>query len=333
MPAFPNVNIDLISGMVGETWDNWRDSVRRTIELSPDSVTIYQMELPFNTVYSQDMLGQRIETPVADWPTKRAWLDYAFDEFLAAGYAVSSAYTVVKDKGKVNFSYRDNLWRGQRSVGDRRGQLRARVGRALSESARLAGVCRRVGAGRVAVAPRHAADAAAASDPRDDFAIEDGPARCRLFPPQIRRRNCRAMARCLAAASGRGLFGNRRRHDPPDPRRPAECRRPAAGIFRAGAARRAVYVSAFGVFCKIPCATGSASVSATHKPEAPAKGSASFATYKPEAPAKGRREWTLSFAGASDLCERTSGRAPRIYLNAAKLYTTDRYRNVAVSPR
>jgi oxygen-independent coproporphyrinogen-3 oxidase len=110
--GFPNVNIDLIAGMVGETWDNWRDNVRRTIELSPESVTIYQMELPFNTVYSRDILGNQIATPVADWPTKRAWVDYAFDEFLAHGYAVSSAYTVVKDRSKVNFSYRDNLWRG-----------------------------------------------------------------------------------------------------------------------------------------------------------------------------------------------------------------------------
>jgi coproporphyrinogen III oxidase-like Fe-S oxidoreductase len=110
--GFPNTNIDLISGMVGETGENWRETIRRTIELSPDSVTIYQMELPFNTVYSQDILGHRIETPVADWPTKRAWLDYAFDELLAAGYSISSAYTVVKDKSRVNFSYRDNLWRG-----------------------------------------------------------------------------------------------------------------------------------------------------------------------------------------------------------------------------
>ena len=109
---FPNVNIDLISGMVGETWDNWRDSVRRTIKLSPDSVTIYQMELPFNTVYSKDILGNQIETPVADWPTKRDWLNYAYDELQAAGYQISSAYTLVKNKQKVNFSYRDNLWRG-----------------------------------------------------------------------------------------------------------------------------------------------------------------------------------------------------------------------------
>jgi oxygen-independent coproporphyrinogen-3 oxidase len=110
--AFPNVNIDLIAGMVGETWDNWRDNIRRTIELSPESVTIYQMELPYNTVYSKDILGNQMETPVADWPTKRAWVSYAFDELAAAGYCVSSAYTMVKDPNKVNFSYRDNLWQG-----------------------------------------------------------------------------------------------------------------------------------------------------------------------------------------------------------------------------
>lgn len=109
---FPNVNIDLISGMVGETWENWRDCIRRTIELSPHSVTIYQMELPFNTVYSKDILGNKIQTPVADWPTKRSWVEYAFDEFAAAGYSVSSAYTVVKDSNKIGFSYRDNLWQG-----------------------------------------------------------------------------------------------------------------------------------------------------------------------------------------------------------------------------
>ena len=109
---FPNVNIDLIAGMVGETWDNWRDTVARTVDMSPDSVTIYQMELPFNTVYSRDMLGKQVESPVADWPTKRAWVDYAFDSLVAAGYGVSSAYTLVKDKSKVNFSYRDNLWHG-----------------------------------------------------------------------------------------------------------------------------------------------------------------------------------------------------------------------------
>jgi oxygen-independent coproporphyrinogen-3 oxidase len=108
---FPNTNIDLIAGMVGETSENWHDTIRRTIELAPDSVTIYQMELPFNTIYSRQILGGE-RSLVADWATKRAWVSEAFDRLLDAGYAISSAYTLVRDPGRVNFSYRDNLWHG-----------------------------------------------------------------------------------------------------------------------------------------------------------------------------------------------------------------------------
>jgi oxygen-independent coproporphyrinogen-3 oxidase len=110
--GFQNVNIDLIAGMVGDSDATWRHAIQQTLELGPDSVTIYQMELPFNTVYSKDILGNKIETPVADWPQKRAWVDYAFDQLASAGYSVSSAYTMVKNPAAVNFSYRDNLWRG-----------------------------------------------------------------------------------------------------------------------------------------------------------------------------------------------------------------------------
>ncbi len=110
--GFPNVNIDLISGMVGESWENWRDCVKKTIDLQPESVTIYQMELPFNTTYSKDILGNQVTTPVADWDTKRAWVDYAFDELATAGYHVSSAYTMIRDPNAISFSYRDNLWSG-----------------------------------------------------------------------------------------------------------------------------------------------------------------------------------------------------------------------------
>jgi len=85
---FPNTNIDLIAGMVGETDENWQETVRRAIELSPDSVTIYQMELPYNTVYSRDLLGNQKESPVADWPTKRRWVGEAFDALSAEGYAL-----------------------------------------------------------------------------------------------------------------------------------------------------------------------------------------------------------------------------------------------------
>lgn len=118
---FGQINIDLIAGMVGENWDNWRKCIKKTIELSPDSVTIYQMELPFNTVFSKELHLQPFpagtgeltrHSPVVDWPTKRAWVNYAFDELLAVGYEISSAYTLIKDRRRCRFVYRDSLWHG-----------------------------------------------------------------------------------------------------------------------------------------------------------------------------------------------------------------------------
>jgi len=109
--GFAQVNVDLISGMIGETWDSWRDTVQRTIDLDPDSVTIYQMELPFNTTYSKAILdGDGKGIPVANWDTKREWHNYAIEQFAEADYETSSAYTLVKKGRLKNFVYRDALW-------------------------------------------------------------------------------------------------------------------------------------------------------------------------------------------------------------------------------
>src|SRR5688572_19380174 len=111
--GFPQINIDLIAGMVEETDDNWKECVRKTIEMSPDSVTIYEMEIPYNTtIYKQMKAEGRLVAPVADWDTKRRWVDYAFRELEKAGYQVASAYTAVKDRARTKFIYRDRLWAG-----------------------------------------------------------------------------------------------------------------------------------------------------------------------------------------------------------------------------
>ena len=110
--GFPGTNVDLIAGMVGETDASWQATVEKTLALEPDSVTIYQMELPFNTVFVKDAKGEGCDVPVADWATKRRWVGEAFDRFLGRGYAVSSGYTLVRDPARVHFRYRDMLWEG-----------------------------------------------------------------------------------------------------------------------------------------------------------------------------------------------------------------------------
>jgi oxygen-independent coproporphyrinogen-3 oxidase len=117
--GFPQINIDLIAGMLGETEANWKNCIERTLALEPDSVTIYQMELPYNTTISGDLLkgtGQ-FEDPVAGWPTKRRWVQEAFAALERAGYYVGSAYTAVKNPAKTTFVYRDRLWEGADLLG------------------------------------------------------------------------------------------------------------------------------------------------------------------------------------------------------------------------
>jgi oxygen-independent coproporphyrinogen-3 oxidase len=115
--AFDQVNVDLISGMVGETWTTWQETVEKTIDLDTDSVTIYQMELPFNTVYSKTIREDEDVPVVANWETKRAWHNFAIEAFVAAGYEVASAYTLVKKDRNTSFVYRDALWNSADMIG------------------------------------------------------------------------------------------------------------------------------------------------------------------------------------------------------------------------
>jgi oxygen-independent coproporphyrinogen-3 oxidase len=117
--GFPQINIDLIAGMLGESDANWRACITRTLALEPDSVTIYQMELPYNTTISKDLLthGGQFADPVESWATKRRWVKEAFEALEHAGYHIGSAYTAVKDPAKTRFLYRDRLWQGADMVG------------------------------------------------------------------------------------------------------------------------------------------------------------------------------------------------------------------------
>jgi oxygen-independent coproporphyrinogen-3 oxidase len=111
--GFRQINVDLIAGMLNETDENWRQCVSKTLDIEPDCVTIYQMEIPYNTtIYHQMRENGQIVAPVADWPTKRAWAAYAFEQMERSGYTVTSAYTAVKDPDTYRFLYRDYLWRG-----------------------------------------------------------------------------------------------------------------------------------------------------------------------------------------------------------------------------
>jgi oxygen-independent coproporphyrinogen-3 oxidase len=115
--GFDWVNLDLMVGLIGETRAQWRDSVRQMIELSPDSVTIYQTEIPYNTQLYSDLKTNRLPGAVASWAEKRERLSYAFGKLNGAGYTVVNAYAAVKDPARHRFRYQDYLWHGHDMLG------------------------------------------------------------------------------------------------------------------------------------------------------------------------------------------------------------------------
>jgi coproporphyrinogen III oxidase-like Fe-S oxidoreductase len=75
------------------------------------------MELPYNTVISQEMLKEGIASPIAGWETKRRWLNYAFEQFQERGYQIASATVLTKTSKPCRFIYTDALWHGGDMIG------------------------------------------------------------------------------------------------------------------------------------------------------------------------------------------------------------------------
>ena len=104
--------------------------------MEPDSITIYQMELPYNTTISKDVLkglGQFTQ-PLATWATKRRWVKEAFASLQAAGYHIGSAYTAVRNPSKTTIHLHGPSLAGRRHGRARRRVLRSHQRRSRSES-------------------------------------------------------------------------------------------------------------------------------------------------------------------------------------------------------
>jgi oxygen-independent coproporphyrinogen-3 oxidase len=114
--GFAWINLDLMCGMIGETPEQWHHTLREVLKLSPDSVTIYQTEVPHNTQLYRDWRAGRIRE-LPSWETKRTRLLYGFHALERAGYTVVSAYNAVKEPEQHHFKYQDYLWRGTDMLG------------------------------------------------------------------------------------------------------------------------------------------------------------------------------------------------------------------------
>lgn len=111
--GFDEINVDLLAGLPGETLDSWRQTIDKVIELEPDCVTIYQMELTYNSrLYAAIQAGRSIRLP--SWVEKRRMVGEGFRALEQAGYVIGSGYMAIRHPDRWRFVYTvENYWHGQ----------------------------------------------------------------------------------------------------------------------------------------------------------------------------------------------------------------------------
>ncbi len=103
------VNIDLISGLEGETPEKWSYSVGRAISVDVPSITVYKMELYPNTDYYAGVREQTLHLPSDT--EEIAFMQHAIEKFEAANYLPWNWYTFTK-MGQYEHVYPKSQWRG-----------------------------------------------------------------------------------------------------------------------------------------------------------------------------------------------------------------------------
>lgn len=88
------VNIDLMSGLAGETQATWEHSVRRAIETGVNSITVYKTELYTNTAYYKEIRSDTLQLPDDD--QELLFMQHAFTELTQADYKPWSFFTFTR---------------------------------------------------------------------------------------------------------------------------------------------------------------------------------------------------------------------------------------------
>ncbi|NJO16164.1 MAG: radical SAM family heme chaperone HemW [Thioploca sp.] len=104
------VNIDLMSGLAGETMNTWKYSVKRALEIGVESITVYKTELYANTQYFKDLRNEKIILPTDEEEIEL--MRYAIAQFEEASYLPWCFFTFTKE-GKYQHVHATRIWEGE----------------------------------------------------------------------------------------------------------------------------------------------------------------------------------------------------------------------------
>lgn len=103
------VNIDLLSGLAGETMESWKYTMERALATNAESITVYKMELYANTDYYRSLRKDKIKLPSDK--DELEFMTYAMEQFKEANYHPWCFFTYTKE-GQYKNRYASSIWSG-----------------------------------------------------------------------------------------------------------------------------------------------------------------------------------------------------------------------------
>jgi oxygen-independent coproporphyrinogen-3 oxidase len=111
--GFRVTNIDLMSGMLGETMKTWKHSMDTIMDYEPEHITIYRMEIkPGTQFYTKLQFDPELRKQFVGDAAELQMVDYAEELFGAKGYTHHTHFSWIR-KPEFEHTHRTNCWRGK----------------------------------------------------------------------------------------------------------------------------------------------------------------------------------------------------------------------------
>lgn len=111
--GFRVVNVDLMSAMLGETMETWRHSIDKVLEVEPQHITIYRMEIkPGTQFYTKLQFDPELRKTFVSDDLELEMIDHAEARFAEHGYQHHTHFSWVRER-EFEHTHRNNCWHGR----------------------------------------------------------------------------------------------------------------------------------------------------------------------------------------------------------------------------
>ncbi len=110
--GFAKINVDVMSGMPGETWESWKSLVDTLLEWAPPAISIYKTEVFYNTPLFAALRSGKARQGLMSDEEEIEQVSYAHRRLQCeGGYVVANCLHLVRDWGYADLHYK-SIWEG-----------------------------------------------------------------------------------------------------------------------------------------------------------------------------------------------------------------------------